>query len=273
MESKKGPAQVRWPVPGSLALTVATAVAATVTGCGLINDAPPPGGLDELRRIASTCEAKPPATMVRLDGTGSSDSEAIKSKRLDGVEEIARETAVCGGRLRVEIFGPSSAGAVELFDDTLKPHGATTNSRLRRVPELVDKTMTQIRGGYDAAVAELPSGGSDITSQLRLAGEWHDQLGEDYRLHVVIFTDGFQTVGGVNFYKEPLSPEKAAALAEKASVPKLSGASVIFAGLGNVAGKPPKSAVVEGLVAYFDSLCKRTKADECTSVTDYAVGR
>lgn len=272
MESKKVPARVRWLVPRSLALTAATVMTAVVTGCGLITDAPPPGKLDELQRIASRCEAKPPAEMVQIDGTGSSDTDTIKSKRLDAVEALAKETAVCGGRLRVEVFGPSSSGAVVLVDDELKPHGASLNSRLRRVPEIVDETMTQIRGGYDAAVAELPGGGSDISAQLRLADEWHDQLGEDYRLHVVIFTDGFQTAG-VNLYKERLSPEKAAVLAEKTSVPKLSGASVTFAGLGNVAGKPPKSTVVEGLVAYYNSLCARMKADQCTSVTDYAVGR
>ncbi|MGW0821950.1 hypothetical protein [Streptomyces sp. NPDC002845] len=269
MESKKVPARVRWPVPRSLALTAATAVTVAVTGCGLINDAPQPGKLDELQRIASRCETKPPAAMVRLDGTGSSDADAIKAERLDAVEAIVRETAVCGGRLRVEVFGPSSSGTIELIDDALKPHGATTNSRLRRVPELVDKTMTQIRGSYDSAVAELPGGGSDITAQFRLAQEWAEQLGDGYRLRLVVFTDGFQTAG-VNLYKEPLSPEKAAALAEETSVPELPGAVVTVAGLGRVAGKPPKSTVVEGLVAYYDALCARTQADQCTSVTDYA---
>jgi hypothetical protein len=63
------------------------------------------------------------------------------------------------------------------------------------------------------------------------------------------------------------------ALAQQTPVPDLSGASVTVAGLGRVAGRPPASAVVEGLVAFYGALCVRTKAATCTSVTDYAAGR
>ena len=52
-------------------------------------------------------------------------------------------------------------------------------------------------------------------------------------------------------------------------MPKLPGASVIVVCLGHVAGQPPRSTVVEGLVAYYDALCRKTTATSCVSVTDY----
>ncbi|CAM3722769.1 hypothetical protein [Nocardiopsis rhodophaea] len=132
--------------------------------------------------------------------------------------------------------------------------------------------MTEIRDAYEPALAELPGGGSDIASQLRLGSEWISQLGKDYRLNLVLFTDGFHNIG----HKpgdEALSQAQAEALAAETSVPELAGASVTVAGLGRVAEDAPESAVVEGLTFYYEALCTQTGADTCTAVTDYAMGR
>jgi hypothetical protein len=272
-----GPGNIASPVPAStrfrtsrLAATGAVAITAATTACSV--GALQSGELDELQRIHATCQAKPPAAMVRIDGTDSSNSDAITAERLNAVESITRETAVCGGRLRVAVFSSSSAGTVTLYDGVLRPPGATTNARLRRVPKLVDKAMSQIRSGDASAVAKLPGGGSDIIAQYRLAGEWISQLGGGYRLRFVLLTDGFQTTG-VNFYRQALTKQAAIALADRTTVPKLPGASVTVAGLGRVAGSPPSSATVNGLATYYDALCARTGAAACTSVIDYAVGR
>ncbi|MDT0330889.1 hypothetical protein [Nocardiopsis lambiniae] len=251
---------------------VAGAVALSLSACSLLSDSPPPDQLQDDQALLVNCGDEPPATLVAIDGTGSSDDEAITVERLAAVEDITRQTAVCGGRLRVLLFSSSSGATTTLFDGALEAHGATPNARLRKVPELVEAAITEISEGYEAAIEGLPGGGSDVTAQYRLGAEHIAQLGDDYRLHLYVFTDGFHNVG----HKpgdSALSQSEAEALAEETTVPNLAGASVTVAGIGRVAGDPVASDVVEGLVFYYDALCQQSKTKACTSVTDYTVGR
>jgi hypothetical protein len=257
----------RWGRKASAFVAGMTAVAALVTGC---QAGSPRGELAENQRILATCDqSAPPASWVGIDGTGSSASDAITAERMTAVESIVRRTAICSGHLRVILFSASSAATTILFDGPLRLEGATENARLKSVLGVVTDVMTQIRPGYDPAMAALPGGGSDITAQYRLGAEWIGQLGDPYRLHLYVLTDGFQNIG-VDLGVQTLSKQQATALANQVAVPQLPGASVTVAGLGRVAGTPPSSEVVEGLVAYYDALCQRTAAAQCVSVTDYA---
>ncbi|MGW2120156.1 hypothetical protein [Streptomyces sp. NPDC001758] len=232
----------------------------------------PHGQLAQDKQTLASCDSSaPPASDIQIDGTGSSASQAITEERMAAIEQIARTTAICSGRLRVSVFSASSAATATLFDGPLPLHGATDNARLRRVSRVVDDAITEIRDAYEPAVAGLGGKGSDITAQYRLAGEWINQVGGNFRLHLVVFTDGFQNVG-VDLGKRAISKKEAAGLANKTDVPKLPGASITVAGLGRVAGTPPRSDVVEGLIAFYDALCKKTSAAKCISVTDYASG-
>ncbi|MDQ1039919.1 hypothetical protein QFZ75_006335 [Streptomyces sp. V3I8] len=246
-----------------LALSAATVVSA----CSV--SSPAHGELGRDKQILTSCDASaPPASDVQIDGTGSSASAAITEERMAAIEEIVRTTAICSGRLRVSVFAASSAATTTLFDDMLPLHGATDNARLRRVPRAVDDVMSKIRKKYGPAVAELSSGGSDITAQYRLASEWINQVGGDFRLHLSVLTDGFQNVG-IRLDKRDLSKQEITDLVNKTTVPELPGALVTVAGLGRIAGEAPRSAVVEGLVAYYDALCHRAGAKTCVSVTGY----
>lgn len=249
------------------ALTAIAVLAITLlTACGVSGS--PGGELAENQQILANCPDRPPASLVEIDGTGSSASDQITAERMAIVESIVRTTAICGGRLRVLVFSATSAGTTTLFDAPLQLHGATANARLKRVPRLVDETMTKIREVYEPAVVALPEGGSDITAQYRLASEWIGQVGGDHRLELTLLTDGFQTVD-IKLNRR-LTKEHAEVLANQVHMPKLPGATVIVAGLGHVAGTPPPSRVVEGLITFYDALCARSGATKCTSVTDYA---
>lgn len=250
-----------------MSLGAALAVAAALTAC--TSAAPSHGELADNQKILASCDqSAPPASDVQIDGTGSSASERITAERMVAIESIVRRTAICSGRLRVSVFSSSSAAAVTLFDGTLPQHGATDNARLKRVPRVVEDAMSEIRGKYQAAAATLPGGGSDITSQYRLAAEWIGQLDDTFKLHLYLLTDGFQTVD-IKVGGRALSKREATKLADKTAMPKLPGAVVTVAGLGRVAGKPPRSRVVAGLVAYYDTLCRKSGATKCVSVTDY----
>jgi hypothetical protein len=258
---------VRWRRRACMFVTVGLAVA-SLAGCGASSS--PRGELDENQAILATCDpAAPPASFVQIDGTGSSNSDAILNERMTAIEQIVRRTAICSGHLRVILFSSSSAATAPLFDGPLDLEGATTNAKLKRVPALVSSTMDQIRKTYRPAVAGLSGGGSDITAQYRLASEWISQLGGNLKLHLYVLSDGFQNFG-VDLGARALTRQEATGLADQAAVPQLPGASVVVAGLGRVAGNPPPSQVVEGLVAYYDRLCQRTGAAKCVSVTDYA---
>lgn len=256
-----------WSRGASMLVVGMAAIVALATGC---EAGSPRGELAENQRILASCDpSAPPASLVQLDGTGSSASAAIVAERMAVVESVVRRTAICSGRLRVLVFSASSAATTTLFDGSLRMHGATENARLKRVPDAVADVTEQVRSGYGAAVKALPQGGSDITAQYRLAAEWISQLGDPYRLRLYVLTDGFQTIG-VELGARPLSRQEVTALADQVAVPKLPGASVVVAGLGRVAEGTPLSSVVEGLVAYYDALCRKTAAAECVSVTDYA---
>lgn len=220
-------------------VTVAIALAA----CNI--PTPVRGELADDQRILATCDpAAPPASLVEIDGSGSSASEQITAERMAAVEGIVRRTAICQGRLLVVVFSASSAATTTLFAAPLHLEGGTDNSRLRRVPKVVEEVMAEIRAAYEPSVAALPGGGTDVTAQYRHAAEWVQQLDGDLRLHLVVLTDGLHNVGGVKLGKKALSEQEATALAERVSVPELPGASVVVAGLGRVAGSPPSSEAV-----------------------------
>jgi hypothetical protein len=255
-----------------LAMLVALTVL-LLSGCGTSSS--PATALAENKQILASCDqTHPPASWIGIDGTGSSASENIVKERMNAIESIVREMAVCSGNLKVIVFSSSSTSTSTLFEGSLKQAGATDNARLQRVPKAVDATMTAIRKAYGPAVAGLDQRSSDITGQVRLAGEWLQQLGSSYALHLTLLTDGFQIDENVDLGAQALNPQQAKALAEQVSVPHLQGASVVVAGLGRVAGPPPSSQVVEGLVAYYDALCQRTGARSCLAVSEYgAAGR
>ncbi|MEU0794871.1 hypothetical protein ABZ342_32835 [Amycolatopsis sp. NPDC005961] len=223
------------------------------------------------QQILATCDAAaPPAADIQIDGSGSSSSDAITEERFKAIESVVRTTAICSGRLRVSVFSSSSAATNIIIDKPLHLDGATDNARLKRLPTLVTDTMTAIRSGYSATASSLPNGGSDISAEYRLANEWIGQVGAPYRLHLYLLTDGFQNVG-FRLDDKVISKQEAADLASGVAVPQLPGASVLVAGLGRISGAPPSSEMVDGLIAFYDALCKKASAAQCVSVTDYTV--
>lgn len=253
----------------------ASAVASlcSLTACSGLATPPATGELSQDQATLATCAGVHPAAMVTIDVSGTGRDEGVANQHLGAVRAVVRRTAICGGHLRVTAFAGTSAVTQPLYDGELQLAGATDIARLRKVPALVDDVMTTVAKGYQASLAAPPAGdGSDITGQYRLAGEYAAQLGSGYTLDYTLLTDGFQNTG-VSAVSHPLSASEAKALAETVNVPSLKGATITVAGLGKVAGAPPPSDMVEGLVRFYDAVCARTEAATCTSVTDFTVGR
>jgi hypothetical protein len=212
------------------------------------------------------------AADVEIDGSGSSAGSTIETGRLAIAADVVRRTAICGGHLIVRAFSASSGATVTIYEGDVSLPGATDNARLRRVDGLVEKVMVEVTAKYGDAIAALPGGGSDITSVYRLAGEYAAQLGTGHKLHLYVLTDGLNNIG-TDLTSQTLSPKQATDLAGAVNVPALPGSSITVAGLGRINGDPAPSALVEGLVAFYNALCVKTGAETCVSVTDYTAGR
>ncbi len=251
------------------AVALGAALLLSSAGCSVLVSSNAGNSSDQ--QIMESCKDGPrQASDIEVDQSGSSSSEAIRTQRLAIIEDVARRTALCGnGHLLVRVFSSSSGATQTLFDGDLILKGATDNAKLRRVDGVVDDIMTTIATNYAAAVAALPSSGSDITSVYRLGSEYIAQLGADYRLSLYVLTDGLNNVG-LDLTTRALSADEATELASSVNVPALPDASISVIGLGRVDGDPAPSNLVEGLVAFYGALCKKSGAVSCTAVTDYS---
>lgn len=250
------------------AAVCALSAALALTACSSLNASTSPD-----QAILAACAVdKQVAADVEIDGSGSSSGDAIATERLAITADVVRRTAICSGYLLVRAFSASSGATVTIYDGDLSLPGATDNARLRRVDALVEKVMAEITAKYGDAIAALPDGGSDITSVYRLAGEYAAQLGDGYQLHLYVLTDGLNNIG-TDLTSQVLTPEQATDLASTVNVPALPGSSITAAGLGRINGDPAPSALVEGLVAFYNALCSKAGAKTCVSVTDYTAGR
>ena len=250
------------------AAVCALSAALVLTACSSLNTSTTPD-----QAILAACPAdKQVAADVEIDGSGSSSGDAIATERLAITADVVRRTAICGGHLLVRAFSASSGATVTIYDGDLSLPGATDNARLRRVDALVEKVTAEITATYGDAIAALPDGGSDITSVYRLAGEYAAQLGDGYQLQLYVLTDGLNNIG-TDLTSQVLTPEQATDLASTVNVPALPGSTITVAGLGRINGDTAPSALVEGLVAFYNALCVKTGAKTCVSVTDYTAGR
>lgn len=248
-----------------------TAVLALVAGCG--PKPTDPAQLAQDKQALQTCpKDKKVAAKVALDASGSGRTPELSPEHTAAITSVARRTAICGGRLKVNLFSATSAATVTLYDEEVILPGATDNARLHHVQKAVDEAIRRITEGYKPALEKLSPNGSDVLAEYQDAAAYIKQRGTGYRLELLILSDGYQATGNVNLGGNALTQAQATALAARLNVPKLPGASVTVAGIGRVAaGKPASSAVVEGTIRFWDAVCARAQAEECLSVTDLSV--
>ena len=227
------------------------------------------GEMQKLHRLSAICPSSSrPAAYVGLDVSKSGRSKRLITSRLAAVQEVATQTAVCGGHLRVVAFSRSVAATQTLFDDDLVPKGQTENARLLRVPKIASDAIGEVKQALPGALRQLPPDGTDILGQLQAADDFRAQLGGGFRLRVLVLTDG-ESTRYVDLNPPHLGVSAAVELARHVSVPKLAGASITFAGLGKLAGPPAPTSYVDALRAFYLRVCLRTGAQSCLTVTDF----
>lgn len=265
---------LRFPRAWTITVLVLTLLASalSLTGC---TQPSLPGQLGQLQRLASGCpkDGRKVAGYVAVDATGSDDSPAYNARALAIIDAVAVRALVCGGHLQASFFASSSGGNSIIIDEDLPALPGTTQiARLRQAPLLLKKLDAQIAADYQPAMSRLVQAGSDITGQLRLVGDYQQSLGAGYVTNATLVTDGEQNVG-FDILSRSLTPAQAKDLAAHVpDVPSLSGASLIFTGLGQTAGAAAPSTALDGLVDFYRDLCARTHAAKCLAVTTLPKG-
>lgn len=253
-------------IPRALMALIVLIFTLALAGCSGIA----PGVLGQNQQLLTFCPKDGKlATLIDDDETGSRVDPVTTQQDQLVIEQEVTQTAVCNGRLTVEMFSSSSGSTATVYDQDVDLPGATDNARLLQVPAAVKKIMKQIRANWAPALATLPQDGTDIAGLYRLAGEYDEQLIAGTSLNWVILTDGFNNLGGIDLDTQALSPAQAQALAAQVPVPNLKDASITVVGLGRVAGSPAPSAVIDGLVDFYNAVCANTHAAKCLSVTDW----
>ena len=241
---------------------LATVAATTVALTGCTGQAP--GKLGQLQSVLLTCSDQPLNVLNLVDGSGTTQSNAIAREYLATIQADVEKVAVCDGHISVSAFGTNSVTA-PIYDGDLEAPGSTDIAKLRRVPGMVDEVMAEVTKNYAPAVKLLPEGGTDVTGLFRLIGEARD-LRPDMTLQATISTDGLTNEGIV--IDHTLTEAEATALADTVPVPDLTGASISVVGIGRTTGDPLPSDFIAGLKAFYTRLCANTGAAKCLVVTD-----
>lgn len=224
----------------------------------------PESSVGQTRALIDGCEG-PINSYVAFDGTSSGDNGPLNGPRRNALDGRLSQVAACGGYAKVVVFSSSSAATTTLFEGRIELKGATNQARARRLGKAVADVSKRVSDAYDKAVGSLEGGGSDPVAQLRLFGEWKQQVG-DGGFQFLAITDGYQTAG-ISQKQITANPERAA---RTFTVTDLSGTSVTFAGIGELAHTAPPTEVVDSLKAFYEALCRRTNADNCRVVTEVA---
>jgi len=249
------------------ACAAATAVI-SLTLCTSCSAPPESVDLAPLQALRAECDPDQlEVDFVALDSSNSSDSDAIHQSRLAVLEELARRSVVCEGRIVVVRFTSTAASTDTVIDESFALAGATDNAKLRRAPDEIARVQTLLTDEVDGSASSLPEGGSDVLGMYNLAAQLVGQLKGPAALHVTLLTDGFTNVGIKLDRKTKI--DDVDGLVDATDVPDLPGASITVAGLGDVAGKAVRSSAVEALIAYYDGICDKAKAASCVSVTDW----
>lgn len=219
-----------------------------------------------------TCPENPPATNIRVDASETSRSDVIRADHLSTIGSELELTPLCHGTISVDLFSSGTGATVNLFDSHVAAEGATMPARQRKLDEAVEPVMEQIVAGWPEAEASLPADGTDVVGQLDLLAEYFAQH-PDSSHRGLILTDGVQTTGSLTTNVGSFTEAVADELAQRVSVPDLTGAEITIAGVGRVAaGDPPPSDYVSALKTFYRIVCERTGA-QCLVVTDLAADR
>lgn len=214
------------------------------------------------------CPTSPLVQLSVIDVSESGRDEKLIGERLDAVQQDAEYVTDCEGTLIVRAASGSAANAELLFSGRLGTSGATEIGRDRKIPEVVDETMAEIREALNVALARATPQGNDVIAMFALVSDVATQYSnDDAELRASLYTDAISTTGGAVINTPNLTRADIQNIVSEQRLPRLEGVSVAVLGVGRVGGtvQPPQDFV--DLVAdYARGVCDATGAD-CAVLT------
>lgn len=239
------------------ASAVASAISLGVlSGCALGKPSVSPETLQTLEQLHdATCPKDQMLNEYIANDRSGSVSETVNTHlRLPAIEQEITRVAVCGGKVSIADFAGTSDSTV-LFTGELKPAGATLKSRLRKVPDLVEATMTAITEAQANEDTFLSTKGTNVAAQFANVADFFNQVGgdENQLRRVLILTDGMTTSD----------------VASPVSLPK--NTTVLISGVGqfDASQKKPSQKRINVAKAALDTTCASTGAQCLPTTTDY----
>lgn len=217
-------------------------------------------GCAELRSAATgECVGERPMTVVMIDGSATQADDGLLAEQAELVAGVAQATSEECGRLRVERFRGSASDVDTIVDREMTPKGATDGARDRNRAAVVEEVRRAVQ---EAVVASPPRGSSDPLGAIARGGRLLNQDKRDHR-RLVVITDGVQS-HEPNLATAELTATTAARFVDAAGpLPDLSGIELVVAGVGRVSGAKPPTSYVNGLVAFYNEVCRRSGAAAC----------
>lgn len=238
------------PRPSLLALA---ALSLVVSSCA--ESATGGGGFDFV------CPELPLLQISILDVSASGRDETILTERLNAIQVDAEKVADCDGELVVATWaGPSSSSDI-IFSGLIPVAGATEIGKDRKIPEAVEKVMTEMRGKLQGSLDRLAPENNDLIGGLYLLSDIVTSKGSGKAVTAHLFTDGISTSGAIVMNSALLTQAEVDRLVSEQTVPGLQGIEVKMYGIGRVAVdiQPPQD-FIQLVQNYSAAICSKTGA-------------
>jgi hypothetical protein len=261
--------------PPAVAVVAAILCLLLVTACGLKAGTGAPGGvagtLARLEPLTASCNGE----INAYDGVDASASgrgdPSLFASRLQALKDMADQAAACGGYMKAVAFSSSAAETFTLGEAEFPTSSGTETARLIEANKAEDGLLGEVEDNLSKALRQLNPNGTDALAQLTLAKQFEAQRPSG-KLDVQLETDGIATTKPVVMNTPAFTAQTARAAARRVTLPKLDGASVRIAGIGQTTGTRRLSTVrTNALTTFYELACRRTGA-ECLITTDYTRG-
>ena len=208
------------------------------------------------------CPDLPLVAFSLIDISNGGRDKRLIGERLDAVQTDAEYVSDCDGTLIVKTWSGSAANSDLLFAGKLITVGATEIGRDRKIPEVVETAMTEIRTNLNTMLSQVSEQGNNLVAGFAIVGEVAEQYGpSSASIHATIYSDGISTSGDAQINKPGLDSEAIAEIVASQRLPRLDGVQVALLGVGRVGGdvQPPQD-FVELTKLYAKGLCEMTGA-------------
>ena len=256
----------KWLVATAGALAVVSTVALANHGVAR------PGHSDAVACTTTKYEVGQPIVVVSLDGTASTDTDALRTEYARALSGIAAAASSHGAYLIVNVFGSTVGNIRTVCSTSTRVAGAAplfVTAQQTALLQLLEKvTRRASRVSMGAAGSSIYGALADGIQRAQLL-----RAGQPVAASVVVITDGDEAADGVHLRRLLASgapnPTIVARIIGKLAPPDARGLSIQIEGVGRLGnGRPVSSQSVRRMQDIWTRICAAAHASRCLVTTD-----